>query len=73
MKRVTLLCLVALPISLSPVIAFAQVDLIQVHQDFSQDPGWEWKSNRVVAENPPTIKQDFGWRCRRSTSRAGPA
>src|SRR5256714_11597006 len=36
-------------------------ELIQVHQDFSKDPGWEWKDNRVVAEAPPIIKQDFGW------------
>src|SRR5436309_161391 len=35
--------------------------LVQVHQDFSKDPGWEWKNNRIVAEDPPIIKQDFGW------------
>jgi hypothetical protein len=34
---------------------------VQIHQDFSKDPGWEFKNNRIVAEDPPTIKQDFGW------------
>src|SRR5436190_23213285 len=36
-------------------------ELVQVYQDFSKDPGWEWKNNRVVAQDPPTVKQDFGW------------
>ena len=35
--------------------------LVQIHQDFSADPHWEAYHNRVVAENPPTKKQDFGW------------
>src|SRR5688572_20583207 len=44
------------------VRAFAQEgELTQVTQDFSRDPGWEWMNNRIVAENPPTINQDFGW------------
>jgi len=46
---------------LTPNPVFGQGDLTQVHQDFSKDPGWEWKDNRIVAEDPPTIKQDFGW------------
>src|SRR6266446_9883628 len=41
--------------------AQAQDGLTQVHQDFAKDPGWDWKNNRVVAEDPPTVKQDFGW------------
>ncbi len=32
-----------------------------VHQDFSQDPGWEGMNNRVRCESCPTITQDFGW------------
>src|SRR5437764_5634383 len=40
---------------------FADDELVQIHQDFSKDPGWEWKNNRIVAEDPPIIKQDFGW------------
>src|SRR5204862_5269461 len=37
-------------------------DLVQVFQDFSQDPaGWEGIGNRVEASDPPTVKQDFGW------------
>jgi hypothetical protein len=39
---------------------FAQ-ELTQVHQDFSQDPGWEGFQNRIVAQDPPRVKQDFGW------------
>ncbi|WP_428938593.1 hypothetical protein [Fontivita pretiosa] len=39
----------------------AAQDLVQVHQDFSQDPGWKGMNNRVEASNPPTIRQDFGW------------
>src|SRR5690349_8662485 len=45
----------------APLAAFGQEGLVQVHQDFSKDPGWDWKNNRIVAEDPPTIKQDFGW------------
>jgi hypothetical protein len=41
--------------------AIADGELIQVTQDFSEDPGWEWMNNRIVAKNPPTINQDFGW------------
>src|SRR5438045_654399 len=44
-----------------PAVASAQTGLTQVHQDFSKDPGWEWKNNRVVAEDPPVIQQAFGW------------
>src|SRR3954469_2031885 len=44
-----------------PKAAPGQANLVQVHEDFSRDPGWEWKNNRVVAEDPPMIKQDFGW------------
>jgi hypothetical protein len=36
--------------------------LVQVHNDFSTDPHWEGINNRVEAENPPTKKQNFGWR-----------
>ena len=46
---------------ISPLSIFAQSDLAQIHQDFSKDPGWDWKDNRIAAEDPPTIKQDFGW------------
>jgi hypothetical protein len=36
-------------------------ELVQVHQDFSQDPGWEGINNRIVACNLPAVHQDFGW------------
>jgi hypothetical protein len=42
--------------------AAAQDGLVQVHQDFSTDPGWEGSVNRVEATDPPTVKQDFGWK-----------
>ncbi|WP_428938592.1 hypothetical protein [Fontivita pretiosa] len=52
----------ALLVLMSPQVR-AQPDrqLVQVHQDFSEDPGWEGYNNRVVARNPPTKRQDFGW------------
>src|SRR5438309_1307532 len=67
MIRRTFFCTVVL---LTSVSAFAQSDLVQIHQDFSSDPGWEWKDNRIVAEDPPTIKQDFGWAPTNHTSAA---
>src|SRR5687768_13099821 len=38
-----------------------QHELTQVQQDFSADPGWEGVNNRIIAEDPPTKTQDFGW------------
>jgi len=35
--------------------------LIQVHQDFSTDPGWDNFQNRVIGVNMPVRAQDFGW------------
>src|SRR2546421_9682963 len=61
------ICLLAMP-----VVALTQVELTQVHQDFSKDPGWEWKYNRMVAEDPPTVKQDFGWAPTNHTGAAAP-
>ena len=46
---------------LTNVVAFAADPLVQVHQDFSKDPGWEGVNNRIIAENPPTKTQDFGY------------
>ncbi len=40
--------------------AFAQ--LVQVHQDFSRDPGWDYYQNRIEGTDMPAIRQDFGWR-----------
>lgn len=51
-------CLLLLLFILSPAAA---EDLIQVKQDFIADPGWEGVNNRVVALDPPTKTQDFGW------------
>jgi len=37
-------------------------ELVQVHQSFDDDPGWEAINNRILAEDPPTVRQDFGWK-----------
>src|SRR5688500_19331293 len=46
-------------------------ELVQVREDFSADPGWEGMNNRIEAENPPTIKQDFGWSPTKHTGGSG--
>ena len=38
-----------------------QAKIQQVHQDFSEDPGWENYNNRIECSDCPTITQDFGW------------
>src|SRR2546423_10348333 len=48
--------------------AAAQEGVIQVHQGFDKDPGWEWKHNRIVAEDPATVDQNFGWAVTNHTS-----
>ena len=61
-QRVILIVLLYLvTCSWAPVAVVGQEGLVQVHQDFSTDPGWESMNNRIVAEDPPTIKQDFGF------------
>lgn len=45
---------------LAPLAAPAQ--LVQVHEDFSSDPGWDHYQNRVIGTDMPTVTQDFGWR-----------
>lgn len=35
--------------------------IVEVYQDFSNDPGWEGFNNRVECEDPPLITQNFGW------------
>ncbi len=34
---------------------------MQVHEDFSRDPGWENVHNRIVCKDCPPVAQDFGW------------
>lgn len=36
-------------------------ELTTIHQDFSEDPGWEAFHNRVVCSDCPTVTQNFGW------------
>src|SRR5689334_15366875 len=45
----------------APIGVRADDALVQVRQDFSKDPGWESFQNRIVAQDPPIITQDFGW------------
>lgn len=46
--------LVALP-------AFASDPLVQVTEDFSQDPQWDHYQNRIIGTQMPVVIQDFGW------------
>ena len=38
-----------------------QSSISVIHQDFSEDQGWEGINNRVRCESCPTISQNFGW------------
>lgn len=51
--------------------ASASGQLIQVHEDFSNDPGWDHYQNRIVGTDMPRVVQDFGWR-RTNHTGAGP-
>ena len=42
--------------------------LVQVHESFDADPGWQGVNNRVVCDNCPTIAQNFGYQ---STDQTG--
>src|SRR3954462_6074044 len=53
--------LVAPALLLLSALAVAGNDLVQVHEDFSRDPGWEAVNNRVVGVGGPVIRQNFGW------------
>jgi hypothetical protein len=41
--------------------AGGESDLVQVHQDFSGDPGWEGVRNRLSTQFPPRVMQRFGY------------
>jgi len=34
---------------------------VQIHEDFSRDPGWMFYNLRQPASSWPTRRQDFGW------------
>src|SRR5262245_18294536 len=65
MKKQPWLCSRARFLLVSPLILLCTLavadDLVQVHEDFNSDPGWEAVNNRVVGVGGPTIHQDFGW------------
>lgn len=61
MRQLYGISLVVLAGLIAPISARPEEGLVQVRQDFSVDPGWEWKDNRVVAADPPTVRQSFGW------------
>lgn len=37
-------------------------DTVLKTEHFDRDPAWDNSNNRVEASDPPTVKQDFGWR-----------
>jgi hypothetical protein len=47
--------------AVAPDRAYGEGSLVQVHQDFSHDPGWEGVRNRLPATFPPRVMQRFGW------------
>ena len=57
-RRVVLVSLLALLV-FRPAVA--QTQLVQIHQDFSRDPGWDHYQNRIVGTHMPTVIQNFGW------------
>src|SRR5947208_16560111 len=61
MKRNLCMWACLLAALITPITLLAEDKLTQVHQDLSQDPGWDWANNRIRASDPPIVKQDFGW------------
>ena len=54
------------------IIAFvlngaAHAQLVQIKENFSQDPGWDHYQNRIIGTDMPKVIQDFGWRPTRYT------
>ncbi len=49
----------------------AHGQLVQVHNDFSDDPGWDHYQNRIVGTDMPRVVQDFGWRSTSFTGESG--
>jgi hypothetical protein len=61
-NRLSRCCLTLLVVGLFISIGKTSIaEIMQVHEDFSNDPGWEEVNNRVVASDPPLVNQDFGW------------
>jgi len=40
--------------------AFSQ-EIMQIRQNFDEDPGWDNYHNRIICSDCPMITQDFGW------------
>ncbi len=59
MKRI--LPLLATLFVLCGHLTAADAPLCLKTETFDRDPGWDNSSNRVVASDPPTVTQDFGW------------
>src|SRR5437763_2198624 len=55
----------------SVMVASSHGQLVQIHQNFSRDPGWDHYQNRITGTRMPKVTQDFGWR-RTSYTRSGP-
>lgn len=43
-------------------VAASRGQLVQIHDDFSRDPGWDHYQNRIIGTDMPRVTQDFGWR-----------
>lgn len=63
--------LLSCPLAFATSPALAQFPLIEIHEDFSRDPGWDHYQNRVFGTDMPRITQDFGWRRTRYTGSEG--
>lgn len=68
--RLTIAPLPAVVLSLAMAASLA-AQLVEVRQDFSDDPGWDHYQNRIVGTEMPKVVQDFGWR-RTNYTGAGP-
>jgi hypothetical protein len=42
--------------------SWAAEQIVEIHQDFSRDPGWDHYQNRIVGTDMPRVLQNFGWR-----------
>jgi hypothetical protein len=61
-KFIFLTCFLITYLTFTPSSVLAQVgEIIQIYQNFDQDPEWDNYNNRVQCNDCPTITQNFGW------------
>ena len=68
-----LLAATVLALATAPMMAADPPKPLLKTEHFNRDPGWDNSVNRAEASDPPTIRQDFGWRrdCLAGRSGAG--